>query len=88
MADSVKSEVRDQIAHAVAAGFVLVPLIIWPSVFAAAWAGFWVGLVREVTEVGNPVTSAKVWKAIICSKLDLTFWTFGAVVWFYLVKEL
>jgi len=88
MAKDLKGEVRDQAAHMIAAGFVLAPVFLWPSVFAVAWAGFWVGVVREVTELGNPVSLEKVWKAIAASKLDLTFWTLGAVGWYLAVKEL
>jgi len=87
MAKDLKGEVRDQAAHVVAVGIMLLPIFLWPSVFTAAWAGFWAGVVRELTELGNPVTLAKLHKAIICSKLDLTFWMIGAMSWFILTKE-
>ncbi len=80
MATSFKGEVRDQIAHTIAAIVIIAPLLAFPSVLTAAWVGFMIGTVREVTELKNPVTPAKIWNAIVNSKLDLTFWTLGAAV--------
>ena len=80
MADSFKGELRDQIAHMAAAAIILAPVFIVPSIPAAAWSGFWIGAVREVTELKTPFTMAKLRYAIVQSKLDLTFWTFGAAI--------
>lgn len=81
----LRKEVRDQLAHMVWAAFVLGPVMIWPSVMAFAFAGFMVGLVREVTEERTPFTPIKVAYAIATSKLDLFFWTIGAGLTAYLL---
>lgn len=73
------TEIRDQAAHFATAAVVLAPAMLWPSVAAFAWAGFAVGAVREVTEAGAPFTFHKLALAIETSKLDLVFWTLGAV---------
>lgn len=43
-------------------------------------AAFLIGLVREVTEEGSPVTLAKCWRAIRNSPGDLAGWSFGGLV--------
>jgi hypothetical protein len=78
MADSIGGEIRDQTAHIVAAVIILAPAMVWPSIPSFAWAGFWIGAVREVTELRTPFTMEKLHRAIVTSKLDLTFWTTGA----------
>ena len=69
-------ELRDQSAHFAVAVLTLLPFAMWPNAFTGAFAGFMVGLVREITEEGTPVTAAKVANALQ-SRLDLTFWTMG-----------
>lgn len=80
MAENLKGELRDQTAHIVAAVIILAPILAWPSVASFAWAGFCAGAVREITELGNPVTPAKVWHSVKTSKLDLMFWTIGGAL--------
>lgn len=72
-------ELRDQSAHMAVAAFALAPAIYWPNPFTYAWAGFCMGLVREVTEEGPPVTLATVVAAVTQGRswLDLSFWTLG-----------
>lgn len=77
MALTVKGEFIDQAAHIVWAGIVLFPVAISPSLASFIWAGFAAGAIREITELGNPVTARKAWAAIVNSKLDLTFWAIG-----------
>lgn len=69
---------RDQIAHLAAALLALAPLALWPSPVTGAWAGLCMGLVREVTEEGRPVTLDKIIHAL-GSWEDLLFWTAGGV---------
>ena len=69
-------ELRDQVAHFLAATVALFPLVCWPGVLTFTWAGFMLGLVREVTEEGAPVTGPKALRALR-SWRDLTFWTLG-----------
>ena len=84
MAKDLKGEVREQTAHIVAAGLILGPILFAPSVLSGALSGFMVGLVREVTELGNPVNPAKVIHAALTSKLDLSFWAIGGGLTFYI----
>jgi hypothetical protein len=70
-------EPRDQAAHTFSAFAILSVVLHWPSIASFACAGFFLGLIREITEEGQPVTLAKAWSAIRSSKLDLTFWTLG-----------
>lgn len=69
-------EFRDQSAHVAAALVALLPLAFVPGLVAFLWAGFMLGLVREITEEGSPVTGAKVLQALR-SWPDLLFWTIG-----------
>lgn len=69
-------ELRDQAAHFLAASMILLPLVYWPGVLSFAWVGFLIGLVREITEEGTPVTFYKFQNAL-GSWLDLTFWALG-----------
>jgi hypothetical protein len=70
-------EPRDQTAHAIAAFSILSLVLHSHSLASYAAAGFCLGLIREITEEGQPVTLSKIWNAICGSKLDLTFWTLG-----------
>jgi hypothetical protein len=75
------NQLRDQSAHLAAAVAGILPCALWgPGVATLAWATFCMGLVREVTEEGTPVTPGKVVYAIAHSKLDLAFWTAGGVL--------
>ena len=71
-------ELRDQSAHFITAIITLLPFAMWPNLLTGAFAGFMVGLVREITEEGTPVTPLKVANALH-SRLDLTFWTLGGI---------
>jgi hypothetical protein len=74
----LRKEFRDQSAHMIGAAIALSPAMIFPTIASFAWAGFCCGMIREITELGVPVTTEKIWRAFIGSKLDLTFWTTGA----------
>jgi hypothetical protein len=72
---SFKTEVVDQTLH-----FTVAALIVASAQFGlipAMIAGFLAGMVREVTELGLPVTLRKVLAAPRGQALDLTFWTLG-----------
>jgi hypothetical protein len=71
-------ELRDQSAHATAAIVALLPLVLWPGLITGAWAGFSIGLVREITEEGE--VSLPALKHALHSRLDLAFWTLGGTV--------
>ena len=76
------NQVRDQLVHAGVAMVALLPLALFQHVLAFAWAGLLIGMVREVTELGNPVTWEKIkaapqkWDA----PLDLACWAIGGAV--------
>jgi hypothetical protein len=70
----VSTELTDQAAHAAACIVALTPAALFPNPFTFAWAGWCLGLIREVTEEGDPVTTAKVIKAAQ-SWRDLITWT-------------
>jgi hypothetical protein len=70
-------ELRDQSAHAASAVLALIPLALFPCVLTGAWAGFCMGIVREITEEGEVSLAAL--KAALGSRLDLTFWTLGGL---------
>lgn len=72
-------ELRDQSAHFIVAIITLLPFALWPSALTGAFAGFMLGLVREITEEGAPVTLGKIRNAL-GSYLDLTFWTLGGMI--------
>lgn len=65
-------QVIDQTAHLIAAIVILLPVALMHNSFVFVWAGFALGLVREVTEDG-PIFSKG-------SILDLSFWTLGGLV--------
>jgi hypothetical protein len=71
-------ELRDQSAHAFAAIVALLPLALLPCALTGAWAGFSIGLVREITEEGE--ISLPALKHALHSRLDLTFWTIGGLL--------
>lgn len=68
-------ELRDQSAHSAAAVVALLPLALAPCLLTGAWAGFCIGIVREVTEEGEISVAAL--KRALHSRLDLAFWTLG-----------
>lgn len=71
-------ELRDQSAHAGAAIVALLPFALWSSLLTGAWAGFCIGLVREITEEGE--VSLDALRHALGSRLDLTFWTLGGLI--------
>jgi len=75
-------ELRDQTAHFGAAMIGLAPLIMGPSVWTAALAGFALGLSREIGEERHPFTIEKLGRIFTTQQLDLTVWTLGgATAW-------
>mgnify|MGYP003608101021 CR=1 FL=1 len=77
---NLRKELRDQAAHAAAGFIILAPLAIWPGqggVFILAAA--LVGLVRETTKLGDPVTPAKIWHALTHGH-DLVGWIIGGAL--------
>lgn len=71
--------ILDQVAH-VAGGIVgTLPLLLHQGALTAAWAGFCMGFVRELTEQGKLVTwttfksALRGWQ----SKKDVIFWASG-----------
>jgi hypothetical protein len=72
-------ELRDQLAHAGAAILCLLPLAIAPNFIGGILSGFLVGLVREVTEEGDPVSVDKL-RAALGSWKDLCGWSLGGLI--------
>jgi len=66
---TLRKQLVDQSAHTCAAVALVLPLLLWPSLWTALLAGFGGGLIREITE-GPPVFGPG-------SRLDLLFWTIG-----------
>ena len=75
----MKKEIRDQFAHAGAALLCLLPLALLPGYIGGALSGFLCGMIREVTEEGDPVSLGSV-KAALHSWKDLTAWTLGGAL--------
>jgi hypothetical protein len=75
----MNKQIRDQLAHAGAAFLCLLPLAIAPNIIGGILSGFLVGLVREVTEEGDPVSIDKL-RAALGSWKDLLGWTLGGLV--------
>ena len=75
----MKKEIRDQLAHAGAALLCLLPLAIFPGYIGGALSGFLCGMIREVTEEGDPVSLGSV-KDALHSWKDLTAWTLGGAL--------
>jgi hypothetical protein len=73
----MRKELRDQSAHFAAALVALLPFALFPCFLTGAWAGFFIGLVREITEEGEVTWAA--FSRALDSKLDLTFWTLGGL---------
>jgi hypothetical protein len=74
------SEVRDQAAHFLAAAVILLPFAFLPHFIAGAWAGFGLGLVREITEESE--ISLHALKHCFTgpnSRRDILFWTLGGL---------
>lgn len=69
----MNKELRDQSLHAVACCIGLTPAALAPNPFTFAWAGFCMGMAREVTEEGDPVTPRSVIHAV-GSWRDLLTW--------------
>lgn len=70
-------ELRDQAAHFAAAAVILLPFALIPNSLTGAFAGFGIGLVREITEESEIGLSAL--QCALRSRLDLTFWTLGGL---------
>jgi hypothetical protein len=67
--------------------FSIIAIIVnFHNPFAFGFAGFCMGYLREVSELQAPATIPKLKLAFSNQKLDLTFWTIGGVlsyfVWF------
>lgn len=75
----MRKELIDQTSHATAALIALAPAAFWPNPITFAWAGFCLGMVREVTEESPLVTLISV-RAAVHSYRDLAFWTLGGFV--------
>lgn len=75
----MKAEIRDQLAHAGAALLCLLPLAILPGYIGGAISGFLCGMIREVTEEGDPVSLGSIRSALHSWK-DLTAWTLGGAL--------
>ena len=77
-----RNQIRDQIVHTAVALVALLPVAIFQHGLAFAWAGFCMGMVREVTELGRPVIWAKIKAAPLKwdAPLDLFFWAIGGVI--------
>lgn len=74
------SELRDQGLHAAATVVALLPATLWPGMLSFAWAGFCLGMNREIREEGAKVSPASIWKALHSFR-DLSTWTvFGALM--------
>lgn len=68
-------ELRDQSAHIAAGTIAILPIaLLGPGPLSFAWMTFCMGMMREVTEEGDPVTPGKVLYALRSSKWDLSFW--------------
>ncbi len=74
----MKKELVDQTIHFAVPYLVLSLLHLAPHLLTYAFAGFVIGLIREITEEGNPVTLPKLRKALQ-SYSDLTFWILGGL---------
>jgi hypothetical protein len=72
-------EIREQLAHVGAAILCLLPLAIAPNIVGGILSGFLVGLVREVSEEGNPVSIDKL-RAALGSWKDLCGWSLGGLI--------
>jgi hypothetical protein len=72
-------ELRDQAAHAAAALLCLLPLALAPNAIGGTFSGFLIGLVREVTEEGVPVSADKL-RAALGSWKDLCGWSLGGLI--------
>lgn len=77
-----KKQLVDQSAHFAAAAVLFGPFVIAPCMLTAALATGGYGLVREITEEGNPVTWAKVKAAVSSgnSRVDIAFWALAGAV--------
>lgn len=85
---SFKKQLIDQSAHIAAAIIFLLPVLFAPSALGAIWAGFGLGYMRELTELGNPVYPKKMVLALVNSKLDLAFWALGGALTFFLSRSI
>lgn len=78
---NILKELRDQSAHCAVGAVAAIPVLLAPGILSCAWLFFVIGLVRETTEEGAPVTPGKVIYAARKSWWDLSWWTaFGALI--------
>lgn len=83
----LKKQLIDQSAHLFGAIVIVGPLIISPSIFSSLWAGFGIGIVRELSQNNKQVTWDGIKKIVTPgSLLDIFFWTMGAGL-FYIVSQ-
>jgi hypothetical protein len=75
----MKKELRDQALHCAAALLCLLPLALLPGYIGGALSGFLCGMIREVTEEGDPVSLASVLAALNSWK-DLSAWAAGGAL--------
>jgi type III secretory pathway component EscS len=77
----IKKQLTDQSAHLITAFVVIAPLLTWPGIASAVFAGLMIGLVREITEAGTKVTIATVKSALTpWSLVDISFWGLGGLL--------
>lgn len=72
-------ELRDQALHCVAAILCLLPVALAPNILTGAISGFLAGMIREVTEEGEPVSRASILAALHSYK-DLSAWAVGGLI--------
>lgn len=88
MVGSFRTELRDQSLRFTSALLILGMLAYHPAAWTFAIAGFLLGFIREISELGVPVTFAKFKPAIMNQKLDLTFWTLGGLTAWFVVSQI
>jgi hypothetical protein len=75
----MKKELRDQALHCAAAILCLLPVALAPNILTGALSGLLAGLIREVTEEGDPVSLASILAALRSWK-DLCGWALGGLI--------
>lgn len=84
--DAIRKQLLDQSLHMIAAFIIMAPLLLFMNIWGALWAGLGIGIVREITEEGNPVTFSKIKRAFsFWSCVDIIFWAIGAMLAFILI---
>lgn len=75
----ILKELRDQSLHIATGILATTAIILSPSAVTVGFGFFVMGMIRETTEEGDPVTGAKILKAL-GSTVDLLGWTLGGAV--------